>query len=233
MEPRPDLKQLCCVNPDCRLYGKRGADNLTVRKIYGQDQIRYLRCRCCGEEFSERKGTALFTLKIAEDKAADLIDHLDAGCGVVSTAQVTKVSKDPVGRLLRVTGRPPKQVHDRRVRNLTPKALQFDEKWSYPGKKQRHLTPQDDPAEAGDHWDVNSLDPQTKLLISLVPGPRTAEALKQGVEDAASRLAPDAPQPAIFTDGDPAYPAILLRTFGHSYPAPRRSRTGLTRMRHR
>lgn len=226
MEPRPDLTELCCINPECAVYGQRGADNLTVRKTYGKDQVRYLRCRCCGSEFSERKGTALFNLKISEAKAADIIEHLDAGCGVVSTAQLTGVAKDTVSRLIRVTGRSSKKTHDRLVRNLTPRALQFDEKWAYTGKKQRHLTEQDDPTKAGDHWDLNSLDPQTKLLVSFVPGPRTPETLQQLVADTASRLSLDAPQPAIFTDGESAYPKIILRTFGHSYPAPRPSRKG-------
>ena len=35
----------------------------------------------------------------------------------------------------------------------------------------------------------------------LVPGPRTAELLRQGVTDAAARLDPDAPPPAIFKEG--------------------------------
>jgi len=226
MEHRPDLKELCCLNPECRLYGQRGADNLIVRKTYGQDQIRYLRCRWCGEEFSERKGTALFNLKISEAKAADIIDHLDAGCGVVATAQLVGVSKDTVSRLIRFTGRTSRKVHDRLVRNLTPVALQFDEKWAYTRKKQRHLTPKDDPTQAGDRWDLLSLDPQTKVLVSLVPGPRTTQTLQHLVADTASRLSPEAPQPALFTDGEPAYPDLLLRTFGHYYPAPRRARTG-------
>ncbi len=94
MEPRPALFELWCINPDCALDGQRGADNLIVRKTYGQDQIRYLCCISCGEEFSERKGTALFHLKVSETQAAAIIDHLDAGCGVVSTAQLVGVSKD-------------------------------------------------------------------------------------------------------------------------------------------
>lgn len=226
MEPRPDLKHLCCLNTECSLYGQREANNLTLRKTYGKDHIRYLRCRSCGEEFSERKGTPLFNLKISERKAADILDHLDSGCGVMSTAQLTRVAKDTVSRLIRVTGLISHKIHDQRVRNLTPKALQFDEKWSYTCKKQRHLTSKDDPTRVGDHWDINSLDPQTKLLVSLVPGPRTTEALQQVVEDTACRLAPDAPQPAIFTDGETAYPELILRTFGHYYPAPCQARTG-------
>jgi len=53
------LETLACVNERCAYYGQKAQDNLTVRKIYGKDQIRYLRCRHCGEEFSERKRTAL------------------------------------------------------------------------------------------------------------------------------------------------------------------------------
>jgi hypothetical protein len=56
---RPDLATLACVNPACQWFRLTGQDNLTVRKVYGQDHIRLLRCRTCGEEFSERRGTTL------------------------------------------------------------------------------------------------------------------------------------------------------------------------------
>ena len=55
---RPDLDTLACVNPACQRFRLTGQDNFTVRKTYGQDRIRLLRCRTCGEEFSERRGTA-------------------------------------------------------------------------------------------------------------------------------------------------------------------------------
>ena len=51
-EPRPALENLCCLNAQCNAYGQRGQANLRVRKIYGVDRIRYLRCQCGGEEFS-------------------------------------------------------------------------------------------------------------------------------------------------------------------------------------
>ena len=76
MEARVDLKSLCCLNAECKEYGQRGKENLRVRKEYGQDQIRYLRCSICGEEFSERKGTALWNSKIAESKVVSIIVSL-------------------------------------------------------------------------------------------------------------------------------------------------------------
>lgn len=225
-EPRPALENLCCLNTQCKTYGQRGQANLRVRKTYGADRIRYLRCGCCGDEFSERKGTALFNCKIGEAQAVSVIEHLDSGCGLNATARLVGVSQEAVGRLLRVSGPVCYQLHDRLVRNVRPMALQFDEKWAYVAKKQRHLTDLDDPSQRGDYWDANSLDPQSKLLVSLVPGRRTTETLHQVVADAAARLACDARLPAVFTDGEPTYPEAIVATFGRAYPVPRRHRRG-------
>ena len=215
-EPRPALENLCCLNVQCNAYGQRGQANLKVRKIYGVDRIRCLRCGCCGEEFSERKGTALFNCKISEAQAVSVMEHLHSGCGLNVTARLVGVSNDAVGRLLRVGGRISYQLHDRLVRDVQPAALQFDEKWSYVAKKQRHVTAQDNPSQTGDYWDANSLDPHSKLLVSLVPGRRTTHTIHQVVADAAQRLACDAGLPALFTDGEPTYREAIVTTFRSS-----------------
>ena len=66
---RSPLDSLACVNVRCELYGQAGQGNLTVRKVYGADRIRYVRCHRCGSEFSERKQTALWNTKVSEVKA--------------------------------------------------------------------------------------------------------------------------------------------------------------------
>lgn len=225
-EPRPALENLCCLNAQCNAYGQRGQANLTVRKTYGVDRIRYLRCGCCGEEFSERKGTTLFNCKIGEAQAVSVIEHLDSACGLNATARLVGVSKDAVRRLLRVGGRVSYQRHDRLVRDVQPAALQFDEQWSYVAKKQRHVTAMDDRHQTGAYWDANSLDPQSKLLVSLVPGRRTTRTIHRVVADAAERLAATAGLPALFTDGEPTYREAIVATFGRAYPVPRRGPRG-------
>ena len=124
------------------------------------------------------------------------MEHLDSARGLNATARFVGVSKDAVGRLLRVGGRISYQLHDRLVRDLQPAALQFDEKWSYVAKKQRHVPEQDNRSQTGDYWDANDLDPQSKLLVSLVPGCRT-------------------------TDGE-----AIVTTFGRAHPVPRRGPRG-------
>jgi len=138
---RPDLDTLACVNPECQRFRLTGQDNLTVRKVYGQDCIRLLRCRTCGEEFSERRGTALFNTKITEAHAEDVINHLGEGCAVRATARLVHVSKDTVARLLRMAGRHAERFHDRRVRDVTPRALEFDEQWSFVKKSRSAAKP--------------------------------------------------------------------------------------------
>ena len=128
---RPDIDTLACVNAECQLFNQAGTGNLVVRKVYGKDGIRLIRCRACTEEFSERRGTALFNTKISEERAESVIEHLDEGCSVRGTARLVKVSKDAVARLLRVAGRHAQRFHDSQVRDLRPAALQFDEQWSF------------------------------------------------------------------------------------------------------
>jgi transposase-like protein len=138
---RPDLATLACVNAECQLFRRAGASNLVIRKVYGHDRIRLLRCRTCGEEFSERRGTALFNTKLPEPKAEEVITHLDEGCSVRATARLVHVAQETVARLLRVAGRHAERFHDQHVHDLTPRALEFDAQWSFVKKSRSAVKP--------------------------------------------------------------------------------------------
>jgi transposase-like protein len=142
---RPDLDTLACVNAECQHFRQTGEGNLVVRKTYGRDALRLLRCRRCGEEFSERRGTALFNTKVSEAQASAVIDHLVEGCRVSATARLTKVCKVTVARLLRVSGRHAERSHDHQVQGVTPRAVEFDEQWAFVKKSKgavERLNPQ-------------------------------------------------------------------------------------------
>ena len=49
--------------------------------------------------------------------------------------------------------------------------MQFDEKWSFVGCKEKHCTPQD--THRGDCWDHTAIDPESRLVVSK----RTAEVV--------------------------------------------------------
>jgi len=132
-----DVSDLCCVNSHCPDYGKRGAGNLVCRKLFGRDRWRFVRCRTCRQEFSERRGTALFGVHLPTAKAVSVLEHIADGCGVRQTARLTGVTRDAVMRLTKKAGAHAAATHDELARHLAVGEVQLDEKWSFVGKKRR------------------------------------------------------------------------------------------------
>jgi len=211
--PRPPLESLACVNPDCDLYGQKGGTNLIIRKVYGQDQIRYLRCRCCQQEFSERKNTALWNSKIPEAKAISVAEHLADGCGIKSTARLVKVDSSTVRRLNRKAGRHGQQYHEQEVQDVAVTELQADERYGFAGSKQQ-------PA-----WEAELMDPASKFILAHVQGARDETMVRSLLEDGAARLH-NRHEVALFTDGLAAYRTLFPEIFGYSYSPPRPGRRG-------
>jgi transposase-like protein len=111
-----DLSRFCCMDPDCSLYGRRGAGNLTVCGRFGkQNHIRLLYCRACKYRFSERKGTPLFGTHLPEDKARSVLDHLAEGNGTRQTSRLVGVHRDTVTRMARRAGQHAAAAHDELV----------------------------------------------------------------------------------------------------------------------
>ena len=81
-----------------------------------------MRCQCCGQEFSERKRTALWDTKVAEDKAIAVAEHLGEGCSLKATARLVKVNASVVRRLNGKLGEPGAAFHDERVQDLEMEA---------------------------------------------------------------------------------------------------------------
>lgn len=96
-----------------------------------------LGCRACKARFSERRGTPLFDLRIPRAKIIDVVKHLAEGVGVRKTARLTGVSRDTVGRIVKLVGNHAKAIHDELVQGLDVPEVQMDEMWSFVGKKRR------------------------------------------------------------------------------------------------
>jgi transposase-like protein len=134
-----DVSDLCCVNSRCPDYGKRAAGNLVCRKLFGRGRWRFVRCRSCRQEFSERRGTALFGVHLPTAKAVSVLEHIADGCGVRQTSRLTGVTRDAVMRLTKKAGAHAKATHDELARHLAVGEVQLDEKWSFVGKKRGPL----------------------------------------------------------------------------------------------
>ena len=97
-----------------------------------------------------------------------------------------KSQKETVARLLKLSGRHAQRFHDQEVCDLTPRALEFDEQWSFE-KKQKNCA-ENERDEVGDFWDHTAVTADSKLLLSLVVGRRTKDRTHELVGDAQSRL---------------------------------------------
>lgn len=62
--------------------------------------------------------------------------------------------------------------------------VQFDEKWSFVGKKEKNCDPNDPNDDSyGDNWDHIAYDPENRLILSVIPGKRTAENTHKLIKD--------------------------------------------------
>jgi IS1 family transposase len=106
---------------------------------------------------------------------------------------------------------------------------QFDEKWSFVYQKQKHCDPTD-PADdrRGDCWDHVALDPEHRLVVSVVVGKRNAEETREVVRDFHRRTGGRS-MDLITTDAYDAYEDAILRTYGQTVTPPRTGRPGRPR----
>lgn len=104
--------------------------------------------------------------------------------------------------------------------------MQLDEKWSFVAKKQKSCDPAD-PADwrAGDQWDHVALDPDSRLVLEVAVGPRTADFAERLLEGVRDRLGGRAPE-LVTSDEHAAYPEAVLLTFGEQRVPPRTGRPG-------
>ncbi|MDE0529649.1 MAG: IS1 family transposase [Truepera sp.] len=224
---RPPIASLACVNHECPSYGQAGQGNLKVRKTYGPDRIRYLRCLNCQSEFSERKNTPLWNSKISESKAITVADpanpslQLAEGTSVRGTARLTGITPEAIRRLAVRLGQQAKKFHDQRVQQLASTSLQADERWGFAGSKREQL------------WQAEVIDPATRLVVAFATGMRNERLMEQVLQDAVSRLS--YPQGVVlFSDGEPSYEKLFRPVFGSPYrPARKGSRGRFPNFRYR
>lgn len=89
--------------------------------------------------------------------------------------------------------------------------MQFDEKWSFVAQKEKNCGP--DEPQRGDCWDHVALDAESRLVLSVIPGKRTAPNTVALVQDVRKRLGDKLPS-LITSDEYAAYRDAILRAFG-------------------
>jgi IS1 family transposase len=91
----------------------------------------------------------------------------------------------------------------------------MDEKWSFVGKKQENCDA-GDPADAeyGECWDHVAIDAESRLVLCVVPGKRTAEHCRELVGEVRRRMNGRLPR-LVTTDEYPSYAVAIHQIYGH------------------
>ena len=99
--------------------------------------------------------------------------------------------------------------------------VQFDEKWAFVAKKEKHCK-RDDALDCreGDNWDHVAYDPEHRLVVSVVPGKRTAKNVEKLVQDFRQRTGKRI-MDLITSDEYKPYKKAILKAYGKkTRPAP-------------
>lgn len=104
--------------------------------------------------------------------------------------------------------------------------VQFDEKWSFVAKKEKHCdrdNPDDD--ACGDCWDYIALDPEHRLIVSALVGRHSAEHVGLLVENF-HRRTQGRLMNLMTSDENPAYAEAILATYGQEVQPRRKGKRG-------
>jgi IS1 family transposase len=122
------------------------------------------------------------------EKQAMVIGGLVEGSSIRSIERQTGVHRDTIMRLMVKVGNACEHIMDTTMCNLPCKNIEVDEVWSFVGKKQRHVTINDNPNEVGDFYTFIALDSDTKLIPVYRVGKRDLPTAQAFISDLSSRM---------------------------------------------
>jgi IS1 family transposase len=104
--------------------------------------------------------------------------------------------------------------------------VQVDEKWAFVGQKEASCDPLD-PLDRlrGDDWDHTAVDPESRLLLAVVPGKRDGDACERLIQQVHDRTA-GRTDVLITSDEHAPYETAIREVYGVEQPRPKRPGPG-------
>jgi len=147
---------------------------------------------------------------LSKDKQIQVVAALAEGCSMRALTRMTGIHRSAIARVALNVGQGCARLLDEKMRNLTCNYLQFDEIWGFIGKKEKHVSFNDDPT-LGDVWTFCAIDSETKIVPAYKVGKRNHVTANAFVTDVASRLRN---RPQISSDGLRSYIEAVENAFG-------------------
>jgi IS1 family transposase/transposase-like protein len=143
---------------DCRKFGKRG------------DRQRY-QCNQCRKVFTDARDNSLDGMYLPIEKAEMVLRLLLEGNSVSSVERATEIHHTTILKLLVLVGEKCERIMAEKVRNVQVRDCECDEVWSFIGKKQKRVRPDDSPL-LGDCYVFVGIERHSKLVLNIAMGKR-------------------------------------------------------------
>lgn len=126
---------------------------------------------------------------VSRERRLRILSWLVEGAGVRAIARVERVHPDTILRLLVRTGYNLDDFLDMRMRNLRREHWEIDEMWTFCGKKEKRLTPDEKVAGLwGDQYLFLAIGEKTKLIPTFLIGKRNEANACKFMKDLAGRF---------------------------------------------
>ncbi len=179
----------------CRKFGKRAHHQ------------RY-QCLQCRKVFTEGRSGVLNGMYLPVEKAEMILRMLLEGNSVSSVVRRTEVHQKTVLKLLVLAGEKAERIMAKNIVNVQVRDVECDEAWSFIGKKQKRVKPEDD-QNLGDCYVHVAIERHSKLVLNIAMGKRdqtTTDVLIEGVRHATRGTF------QITTDGHAPYRSAITTT---------------------
>jgi IS1 family transposase len=131
------------------------------------------------------------------------------GNSIRSTQRITGLDQNTIMKALVLAGEKAERVMAKRVINIAVRDVEADEVWSFIGKKEKRVRPEDD-QNLGDCYTFVAIERHTKLVLNIAMGKRdqaTTDIFIEGLRHATARG-----RFQITTDGFGPYKSAIVNT---------------------
>lgn len=205
-----------CPNQQCAYFGIKEAQihALVGDGKHGQaERIQTFRCQACHSTFTARRHTPLYRLKTPSHQIALVLSALAEGLDASAAERVFGFRQATITRWVARAGLHAESLHERRFRTLQIPHVQWDELRTRLRCATQVL------------WLWLAIDPRTKVLPVLQPGPRTQFMAHRLIHLLKELLAPGC-LPLFTSDGLNLYFYALTAHFGNWLALGGRGRKG-------
>ena len=187
--------QACEVS--CQRFGKH------------RNGLRRFRCPQCQKTYTEAHKAAIEGSYLSLDRVTLILRLLLEGNSIRSTERIANTDKNTIMNVLVRAGERAEKVMGRLIVNVPVRDVEADEVWSFIGKKDKRVRPEDD-QNMGDCYVFVGIERNSKLVLNVAIGKRDQRTTDVFIEGL--RLATAQQKFQITTDGFGCYPSAITTT---------------------